>query len=240
MEFSVSETAGRASLDEGAHFSIHVLLLDQHRMIGEALSSLIQRQPGFTITGQASDMAAARDLARREQPDIILMNLHTEDHHLLELLPDLLATAPKARLLILTGVPDMQVYYRAVRSGAMGLVFKQNEAGILFKAIEKVSAGEAWLDRSVTASLLTEISSDLRDRRPEGERGKLALLTRRERQVIQLVCEGMKNKQIATTLFISEATVTHHLTSIFSKLGVRDRSQLIVFAYRHGFADPNS
>jgi two-component system nitrate/nitrite response regulator NarL len=117
-------------------------------------------------------------------------------------------------------------------------VLKEKSAEALIEAIRNVHAGEMWLDSSMTTSLFGEIfrADELRNADPESD--KIATLTGREREVVALICEGLKNKQIGERLFISEITVRHHLTSIFDKLGVTDRVGLVIYAYRRGLAKP--
>jgi DNA-binding NarL/FixJ family response regulator len=105
------------------------------------------------------------------------------------------------------------------------------------KAIERVHAGEAWLDRSLTASILRDLSPGTRSKKQDPDERKISSLTDREREVIRRVGEGLKTKQIAERLFISEITVHHHLTSVYSKLEVADRLELLIYAYRNGLAD---
>jgi len=112
---------------------------------------------------------------------------------------------------------------------------KQQAADLLLKAIKKVHAGEVWIDRSMMSSVLSDVRSE-RHEETDPEAPKIASLTPREREVIALVSEGLKNKLIGERLFISETTVTHHLSSIFSKLDVSDRLELIIYAFRHGLA----
>jgi DNA-binding NarL/FixJ family response regulator len=153
-----------------------------------------------------------------------------------EIIPNLVAMCAKARLIALTSDQDKQMYRRAVRLGAMGLMHKDQPPGTLIKAVERVYAGEVWLDRSLTASVLGEISRGSAAKEASPEAAQIASLTDREREVISAVGAGLKNKQIADVLFISEVTVRHHLTSIYSKLEVSNRLELIIYAYRHGLA----
>jgi two-component system nitrate/nitrite response regulator NarL len=216
---------------------IRVLLIDDHVVMRTGLRLVIESQPGLLVVGEARNRAEALQIAEREQPDIILLDLDLGDESGLAFLPDLLDTAPGARVIVLTGIDDVQEYRRAVRLGALGLVLKEQALGVLVQAIEKVHAGEAWLDSALVASILAEAARE-RSRAADPEADKIATLTTREREVIVLVCEGLKNKQIAARLFISETTVGHHLTSIFSKLGVATRLELVTYAYRHGLAQP--
>jgi two-component system nitrate/nitrite response regulator NarL len=143
----------------------------------------------------------------------------------------LLAAAPTARMIVLTGVQDAELHRRAVYLGAMGLVLKDKAYMVLLKAIERVQAGEVWLERAMVAHVLTRMTRT--DARPDSEAAKIATLTERERGVITLIGAGLKNQQIADRLCISRVTVGHHLTSIFGKLGVSDRLALVIYAYRH-------
>jgi len=116
------------------------------------------------------------------------------------------------------------------------LVLKERSTEILLKAIEKVHAGEVWLERSMIAAVLSEMTRKNERKPTNPEAANIATLTPREREVITLIGEGLRNKQIAQRLFISETTVRHHLTSIFSKLHVSERLELVIYAYRHGLA----
>lgn len=217
---------------------IRVLLVDDHAVVRAGLRMLLESQPGLSVVGEACDRAGAVPLASREQPDIVLLDLDLGVESGLDLIPDLLAAASETRILILTGIRDAQVHRRAIRLGAMGLVEKETAGDELIKAIEKVKAGEVWLDRSTTASLLAEMSQAEMSRRNDVESGKIAMLSERERDVITLIGEGLSNKRIAERLFITETTVRHHLTSIFAKLGVSDRLALLIYAYRCRLAEP--
>src|SRR5262249_37417395 len=138
------------------------------------------------------------------------------------------------RILILTGVRDPDLHQRALSLGAMGLVLKEQLADVLLQAIVKVHAGEAWLEPTMMASVLGAL---VRAQRPDPEVAKIASLTARERDIIALIGEGLRNRQIAACLRISETTVRHHLTSIFNKLGVGDRLELLVYIHRHDLLD---
>ena len=155
---------------------------------------------------------------------------------MLDILPQLLAVSSQAQVLILTALRDAGLHQRAVCLGAMGVVLKDNPTEIFIKAIHKVSTGEAWLNRSMTANVLSKLVR--LNEEQEQESVKISALTKREREIITLIGEGLKNRQISARLFISEATVRHHLTSIFDKLNVSDRLELIIYAYRHNLIKP--
>jgi DNA-binding NarL/FixJ family response regulator len=212
---------------------IRILIVDDHALFREALSLLMENFPELTVIGQASNRAEALEAARA-QPDIILLDLDLGAESGLDLLPELLAVARQSRILILTGMIDTELHHRAVRLGAMGLVLKSEVSGTLIKAIIKVQDGEVWLHRSMVASILSELSLPQQNREPDPVARRIASLTEREREVIKLIGEGLKNKQIGERLFISETTVRHYLTSIFGKLQVTDRLELIIYANKHG------
>lgn len=215
---------------------IRLVVIDDHRVMREGLRLLIQSQPGFEVVGEAGNSKDALLVTEREQPDVILLDidLGTEDGN--EIIPQLLATANGARVLVLTGLRDQAVHRQAMLHGAMGVVQKEKASEVLVKAIQKVNSGELWYDRSKLGSIVADI---LRGREAEGtdlEATKVGTLTQREREVVALISQGLKNKQIADKLFICETTVRHHLTSIFEKVGVSSRLELIICAFRNGLA----
>lgn len=245
--------------------SIRLLLVDDQVIVREGLRLLLENQPGLQVAGEAATCQDAVALAAREQPDIILLDLDLGDTHGLVCLPELLAVAPQARVLILTGVYDLEIHHQAVGRGAVGIVRKMEAADILVKAIRKVFAGEVWLDGALMARVLNDlwrvrtgqplelaVAPPMRLSPPQrevvelwghqiepptpDEAARIAQLTEREREVIGLIGEGLRNQQIADRLSISVITVRHHLSSVFSKLDVGDRFELAIYAYRHGLA----
>jgi len=190
------------------------------------------------VVGEAASPSDAVLVATREQPDITLFDLNNSEEGHLDCLPSLFKAAKSTRVLVLTEQQDNELSQRAVRLGATGVVFKNNGSDVLIKAIQKVHTGEAWVDRFTMATLLTEMSRGDRITQPSPEAETIATLTNREREVITAVAMGLRNRQIAERLFISDVTVRHHLTSVFSKLGVSDRFELMIYAYRHRLADP--
>jgi len=194
---------------------------------------LIDQNPAMKVIGVAGNRSEALAVAASEQPNMIILDILLGDEDGLTFLPELREAATNARVLVLTGLRSSESQRRAILAGAMGVVLKEHAADVLIKAINKVHQGEVWLDRSMMGSVLDEMTQ-APEIDPEG--AKIASLTDREREVIALIAEGLKNKQIGQRLFISETTVTHHLSSIFSKLDVSDRLELIIYAFRHGLA----
>jgi DNA-binding NarL/FixJ family response regulator len=217
---------------------IRIVIVDDHAVVRTGLSLLIERHSGLTVVGEAANRADALAVAAREQPDIILLDLDLRGESGLDLLPELCNAVAGVRVIVLTGMPDSEKHRKAVRLGAMGLVLKEHADEVLIKAIEKVHAGEIWIPPAMVASVLADMSRPHRAAQPDPEAARIASLTSREREVIALIGEGLKNKQIAARLSISEATVSHHLTSIFEKLGAGNRFDLVIYAYRHGLAHP--
>ena len=217
---------------------IRVMLVDDHVVLRSGLRLLIESHPGLRVIGEAGTRTDALAVAEREQPDIILLDLDLPGTDSYELLPDLLHAAREARVLILTGVTDLEAHIRALKLGAIGVVLKEKAPEVLIKAIRGVYAGEIWLDPAAVAKLLGQGAPSGEAPKPDREAEKIATLTEREREIIAIVGEGLKNKQIASRLFISEGTVRNYLTTIFSKLEVTDRFELILYAYRHKLAKP--
>jgi DNA-binding NarL/FixJ family response regulator len=212
---------------------IRVFLIDNHEMVLAGLSALIQKEPGLVVVGQASNRIEALE-ARRYDPDVILLDLALGGENNLHFLSNLLQAVAPARVLVVTDLPDPELHLRAVRLGAMGILSKVESPNLLFKAIRKVNSGEVWLSRSMVASVILQQSA----MKADPEEAKIATLTCRERDVIALLGEGQKNKQIAEHLFISEKTVGHYLSSIFAKLNVSGRLELVIYSYRHHLAKP--
>lgn len=215
---------------------IRVLLVDHQVLVREALGVLIDSKPQFAVVAEAADSETALALVSNEQPDVIVLAVNPAAKSELESIHQLRDAASQARVIVLTDVRDPEAHRSAVRLGAMGLVFKDQPSNVLLNAIERVNAGEAWLDRSLIASVLSGISNS-RNRPPDPAAENIARLIKRELEVVRLVGQGLKNKQIAERLFVSEVTVRHHLTSILSKLELSDRFDLALFAYRHHLAD---
>ena len=221
--------------------TIRVLIIDDHELVRAGLRMLVESRPGLEVVGEAGAANEALAHARREQPDIILLDLDLGGHDGLDLLADLRLAAASARVLIVTGSRDSAVHARAVRLSAMGIVQKEKSAELLLKAIEKVHEGEVWFDRTVIGSVLFEMTrggggDDEKDRSDD----TIGALTPRELEIIEMLCRGIKNKEIALRLLIKESTVSHHLTNIFNKLRVSSRLELVIFAFSHSLAAPTN
>jgi two-component system nitrate/nitrite response regulator NarL len=218
--------------------AIRVLMVEPHAMISATLQMVLEKHRGIQVIGEARNRTEALAVAGRELPDIVVLDPDLQSDSALAAIPDLLAVSRESRVIVLTGLTDPEVKSRAVLFGAVGWVHKSEPIEVLIKAIEKVHMGEAWLDRFTMASIIGELSHRRNEPDLDSEEAKIASLTDREREVIRLAADGLHNKEIGNRLFISEATAKHHLTSIFSKLDLSSRFELIIFAYRTGIAQP--
>ena len=213
-----------------------ILLIDRHALVRAGLRLLLESQPGFEVVGEASDTTEALAIIAQAHPDIVLLEPAADGEHLEMGALAQLASAGDVRLVLVTAIRDPQMHYQAIQMGAMGVVKKEEPPGVLMKAIQKVGSGEAWVDRSTMAGFIRKMSQARVRQFPDQEAGRIELLTKRERQVIELMGQGLKNRQIAERLSISEVTVRHHLTSIFSKLEVSDRLELMIYAFQNKLA----
>ena len=218
-----------------APIQIRILIVDDQLIVREGLRMLIENHPGTKVVAMASTRSEAIDIVGRETLDLVILNLELGGYSALSFIPQLRDATKTARILVLTGLRDSETHQKAAQMGAMGVVLKENAAELLLKAIEKVYKGEAWLDRLTLGNLLWQISSQDKST-PDPQTKRISSLTERERQVITLIAEGLKNRQIAERLFISPTTVTHHLSSVYSKLGVSDRLELVIYAFSNKLA----
>ena len=216
--------------------NIRILIVDDHLLVRTGLRMLIDNEPDMMVVGQAATRAEAITLAQTERPNLVLLDIDLGNENGLDFLSELSTTVPGVHVLVLTGLRDVDSHRRAARLGAAGVVLKEHAADVLLKAIKKVHQGEVWLDRSLMGSLFREMTQGLAY--ADAEAAKISTLTPREREVVTLIAEGLKNRDIAARLFISETTVTHHLSSVFAKLGVSDRLELVIYAFANKLAKP--
>jgi len=213
---------------------IRLLLLGNLPIVRAGLRALIEAHDDLTVIGEASATDGALELNGNERPDIVLVDCDPDSANALDLLSELSTAEAPIPIILLTESQDSDFQQRAIKLGARGRVAKNQTPEILFKAIQKVQAGEVWFERVVMATALGEMSRQNGTKETNVEVARIETLSKREREVVVLIGEGLKNKQIADRLFISETTVQHHLSSIFGKLGVADRLELVIYAYRQG------
>ena len=216
---------------------IRVLILDHHVLTREGLRLILERQ-GIQVVGESGSCEGAQALIGETCPDIILLALNLDGELNTEIIAQLVSGVGGGRVIVVTSIDEPSIQQLAVQMGAMGIVLKTQPSSVLIKAIEKVNAGEVWIDRVMMASVLSKLSQASGYGEKDEDTIKIASLSDRELQVIQLIGEGLKNKHIAERLTISETTVRHHLTSVYRKLDLSDRLELAIYAYRNDLADP--
>lgn len=214
-----------------ANKSINIFLICDLSIFRTALCMLIESNPKLKVAGAASDANSAAEQIAKLQPDLILVDISDVDET--ALLP--LSAAPLSRIpvLILTRKDQVEFYQQCLKLGIRGLISKQNGAEVLYKAIEKVYEGEFWFDRSIMGATIRHMINEKQSFLDNPAVQKANGMTDREREVVELICRGMKNKGIAEKLFIAETTVRHHLTSVFNKLEVASRLELVIYAFKH-------
>jgi DNA-binding NarL/FixJ family response regulator len=220
--------------------SIRIVLVDDEHLVRAGLRLILESEEDLEVVGEADDGAAAVELVTKADPDVVLMDIQMPGMNGLEATRRIvdLGREESSRVLILTTFEIDEYVYDALRAGASGFLLKRTPATELVNAIRVVAAGEALLAPSVTRRLIDEFARRPREDRPSPE--ALDDLTARECEVLELVAQGMSNREIADQLFVSEGTVKTHIKRIFYKLGLRDRTQAVILAYDVGLVEPKT
>ncbi|MCX6078357.1 MAG: response regulator transcription factor [Chloroflexi bacterium] len=220
-------------MDNFSADAIRIVILDNHALVRAGLHFIIESQADMQVVGQTGDSNQALSLITSTKPDIILFEHDPENGLSFDIIPDIHRCGNPARLMLVTGSNNRQTYLNAVQSGVLGIVPKTQSPDVLIKAIRKVHAGEVWIEHTLIANLVANSLNGSTPMVVDPAVQSIELLSEREREVIRVIGLGLKNKQIADLLCIGETTVRHHLTSIYSKLGVSDRLELLIFAQRY-------
>ncbi len=219
---------------------VRVLIADDQKIVREGLVTLIGLLPGIAVVGAAVDGDEAVRQALELRPDVVLMDLNMPRCNGVEATERLRLLRPEVAVVVLTTFSDDAWVFSALQAGARGFLTKDAGADEIQRAITDVAAGKAQLDPSVQRRLLDALSSGNRfavaDARRLGDAPDE--LTPREAEVLAHIAAGLSNAEIASTLFVSEATVKTHVNHIFAKTGLRDRAQLVGYAFRNGLASP--
>ena len=213
--------------------SIRVLVADDQAMVRSGFRMLLSREPDIEVVAEASTGLEAVQKTTRFEPTVVLMDIRMPDVDGLEATRQIVASDDSARILILTTFDLDEYVYEALRAGASGFVLKDDPPEQLIAAVRTVAAGDALLSPAVTRRVINQFT---RVPRPSPPR-ELAELTEREREIFALIADGLSNAEIGARLYISDTTVKTHITHIFQKLGLRDRVQAVVLAYRTGIFD---
>ncbi|WP_273887168.1 response regulator transcription factor [Rubrobacter naiadicus] len=219
-----------------------LVVVDDHDLVRAGLKAMLSAEPDFEVVGEASDGQAALEVCRRENPDLMLMDVRMPRMDGLAATRAIKQRYPKTSVLILTVHENQEYMLEAIRAGASGYVLKDSPREQLTTAIRKVLDGEVSLNRKLTTALLQQLARNPErtrpvDLNPERER-IMQLLTPREMEVLGLLMKGYTNPKIAETLYISLGTVKNHVEHIFAKLEVSDRTQAVVKAFELGIISP--
>jgi NarL family two-component system response regulator LiaR len=204
--------------------SIRVLIVDDHAVVRQGLKVLLESQPHIEVVGEADEGGLAVEIAQKLKPDVILLDLLMPGVDGLETLRRLQDLKVTSKVLVLTSSLDEQLVKQAIQAGAQGYVLKAIRAGELVQAIDRIAQGSRVLDPAATQVLLNQVTRS----------DPLEQLTGREREVFEALGRGKNNLEIADQLKISEATVRTHIASVLEKLGLRDRTQVTIYALKRG------
>jgi DNA-binding NarL/FixJ family response regulator len=207
-----------------------VLLADDHPTFRRGLGALLDSMDGFTVVGEAADGETAVALAADLSPDVVVMDLNMPGVNGVEATRRIVAAAPDTAVLVLTMLDEDDSVFAAMRAGARGYVVKGADTDDVLRAMESVARGDAVFGPAVAGRVLSYLTSPLSARDPL----RFPELTLREREVLELIARGMANSEIARTLVVSPKTVRNQVSSVFTKLQVRDRSEAIVRARKAG------
>jgi DNA-binding NarL/FixJ family response regulator len=213
---------------------IRVLIADDQDLVRLGLRTLVESEDDMAVAGEAADGLAAVEMARRERPDVILMDVRMPGIDGIEATRRIVAdpSLAQTRVIVLTTFELDEYVFDALRYGASGFLIKDTKPAELLRAVRLVAEGEALLSPSVTRRVVREFAT--RPSRAFKPHPRLGMLTEREREIVGLVGEGLSNDEIAERLVVSPATARTHVSRAMIKLGARDRAQLVVFAYQSG------
>jgi DNA-binding NarL/FixJ family response regulator len=225
------------SVTETKRATIRILIADDHPIVRDGLRKLLCLEDDFEIVGEASDGREVLDKVQEYDPDVLLLDLRMPNLDGLSTLQALSQLNKHTKVIVLTASEDKNEFVQAMKLGCSGIVLKQTAPELIVKSIRKVHGGEIWLDSHTTAAVMRQFAAPGADLNSSGAGAKgreRSPLSAREREIVQLVAQGYKNKEMAEKMFISEQTVKNHLHNIFDKLGVSDRLELALYAIHKG------
>jgi DNA-binding NarL/FixJ family response regulator len=217
--------------------AVRVLIVDDDDLMRAGLRGVLSSDPAIEVVGEAGDGREAAYRTRLLRPDVVLMDVRMPDLDGISATRELLATFPEARVVILTTFEQDDYIFGALTAGASGFLLKRTRPEELIAAIHTIAAGDSLLSPSVTSRVIERMAGQ-----PtlDGARDpRLAELTPRETEVLELIARGLSNGEIAAELVIGESTVKTHLKRVLAKLQVRDRVQAVIFAYESGLTRPS-
>ncbi|MFD2327647.1 response regulator [Cohnella sp. GCM10020058] len=211
---------------------IKVLLVDDHEMVRIGLAAVLGTEEGIEVVGEAGNGQEGLRLAKAYNPDVVLMDLVMEGMDGIETTRRLLEQQPECRVIVLTSFLDDEKMYPVIEAGAFSYLLKTSRASEIADAIRAAARGQSVLESQVASKMMNRFR-----RPPQTEAQPHEELTEREMEVLHLIAQGKSNQEIADELFIGIKTVKYHLTNMFSKLGVEDRTQAAIYAHRNGLAE---
>lgn len=217
--------------------TIRVLLADDHPIVRDGLKKLLSLEDDIEVVGEAAEGRQVLERLQELEPDVLLLDLRMPNLDGLSTLQAMQALGRKTKVIILTASEDKNEFVQAMKLGCQGIVLKQTPPDLIVKSIRKVHAGEIWLDSHTTAAVMRQFAQPMDSSptaMPTGKTRERSPLSQREREIVALVAQGYKNKEMAEKMFISEQTVKNHLHNIFDKLGVSDRLELALYAIHKG------
>ncbi|MCC5912138.1 MAG: response regulator transcription factor [Clostridiaceae bacterium] len=207
---------------------IKILLVDDHSLVRQGLKQILELEEDLEVIGQAGDGEEALVKVPMLQPDIVLLDINMPKLNGIETLRRLKGMDNTVKIIMLTFYEDREYLFETINLGSSGYVLKDAESDSLIKAVRDVYNGNTYIHPSIATDLVKEFN--VRGEKEDSEETKL---TRREYEVLTLIAEGLNNREIAKTLYISEKTVKNHVSNIFKKINVNDRTQAAIYAYKH-------
>jgi len=218
--------------------TVRIVIADDHPIVRDGLKKLLLLEDDFEIVGEAGDGREVLEKVQALDPDVLLLDLRMPNLDGLSALQALQQTNKRTRVIVLTASEDKNEFVQAMKLGCSGIVLKQTAPDLIVKSIRKVNSGEIWLDSNTTAAVMRQFSTGQEGStgggQASGKSRERSPLSTREREIVALVAQGYKNKEMAEKMFISEQTVKNHLHNIFDKLGVSDRLELALYAIHKG------
>jgi DNA-binding NarL/FixJ family response regulator len=209
---------------------IRIMLVGDFLIFRNGLKLLLETEKNIKVIGEANDLPEASKLIPKVKPDILLVDDGKTNNDSFTTFVSLQPTSTP--IIVLTNSKEMEIHRKYLMLGINGVVTKEQNVNVLYKAIDKVNKGEFWFVRKLIDETIKQLVNERNSAPNNLYSYNCASLTVREREVLSHICKGMKNKAIAEKLFITETTVRHHLTSIFEKLNVNSRLELVVHAFR--------
>jgi DNA-binding NarL/FixJ family response regulator len=227
------ECPGEGSVEERAQGQIQLLICDDHRLLTDTLTSVVRHDPGIRLLPPVHTSEAAVELVKEHQPNVVLMDIEFRGSMSgIEATRHIKQISPETQVVVMTAHEDERLLVEAVEAGASGFLRKTEGVDELLGAIRAAAAGEILVDRVALARLLPQVARE-RERRRDAQM-LLSQLTDREREILTLLSEGLRNDDIATRLFISPQTVQTHVRNLLGKLGVHSKLEAVAFAVRNG------